>query len=293
MDATGMHAARWHLSEYDLLVLFRTYPSLAASFLERLPLHQTGMVKTTSRCDLSDSPNATLIEDDASMISAGTDGSGVQTTAAVQFWENVILRGKESQGNPVFVTSHMVPVTATTEPVAHFSTDDQQQAGSSGVSDIPQTDDQHRSEKVQLGIEYEKLLLEQPGDSPVETSCHSPPFSQLLKEAVEHVDRTRQPLVFEGPTLQIIVQHKWESSCRAIFMLMFQAYAVFLGAFALTTLFFDTLLDADSDVEHSAAWSMWGLCCVYSILLLKREFHQVREALLDYVLITRRCTLFV
>ena len=61
-------------------------------------------------------------------------------------------------------------------------------------------------------------------------------------------------------------------------MLMFQAYAVFLGAFALTTLFFDTLLDADSDVEHSAAWSMWGLCCVYSILLLKREFHQVSAA---------------
>ena len=150
------------------------------------------------------------------MISAGTGGPSVQTTAAVQFWENVILRRKESQGNRaggVFVASHMVPVTATTEPVAHFSVDDQQQAGSSGVSDIPQADDQDRPKKVQLGIEYEKLLLEQPGDSPVETSCHSPPFSQLLKEAVEHVDRTRQPLVFEGPTLQIIVQHKWESSC--------------------------------------------------------------------------------
>ena len=62
-------------------------------------------------------------------------------------------------------------------------------------------------------------------------------------------------------------------------MLMFQAYAVFLGAFALTTLVFNALLESDSDVEHTLAWSMWGFCFVYSLLLLKREIHQVRSGI--------------
>ena len=115
----------------------------------------------------------------------------------------------------------------------------------------------------------------------MKTSCRPrPPFSQLLEEAVEHVDRTRQPLVFEGPTLQIIVQHKWETSCRDIFMLMFQAYAVFLAVFALTTLLFASWLESESDVQHSIAWSSWGFCLAYSLLLLKRECHQVRAAIL-------------
>ena len=128
------------------------------------------------------------------------------------------------------------------------------------------------------------LLGEASAVGAASSSCNEaaqrPPFSQLLEAAVAHVDRTRQPLVFEGPTLQTIVQHKWETSCRAIFMLMFQAYAVFLGVFALTTLLFATWLESESDVQHSIAWSLWGFCLAYSLLLLKRECHQVRAAIL-------------
>jgi hypothetical protein len=237
------------------------------------------MVKTTTPCDLSDSPNATLVEDDTS---ASKDDPSLKTTATFQFWEDVIKSRKASQDNTAdgeFVTSHIVPVAATTEAVPHFSIHRQNECSESEKG--PFSD----SKKVQLGIKYELLLLDQPESSSVGTSCDQtaqlqcPPFSQLLAAAVAHVDRTRQPLVFEGPTLQIIVQHKWETSCRAIFMLMLQAYAVFLGVFVITTLLFETLLDSDSDVQHAAAWSMWGSCFVYSLLLLKREFHQVRAAM--------------
>ena len=62
-------------------------------------------------------------------------------------------------------------------------------------------------------------------------------------------------------------------------MLMFQAYAVFLIVFALTTLLFATWLESDSGVEHSMAWSAWGFCLTYSLLLLKREYHQVSTLL--------------
>ena len=153
---------------------------------------------------------------------------------------------------------------------------------------------QDKDPKATLGIEYDKLLMQDPEDSPVaaatfDQATQRPPFSQLLEAAVAHVDRTRQPLVFEGPTLQIIVQYKWETSCRTIFMLMFQAYAVFLGVFALTTLFFATWLESESDVQHSAAWSSWGFCLVYSLLLLKRECHQVRAAILVLGLISLLC----
>eukprot|EP01046_Picozoa_sp_COSAG06_P048051 COSAG06_NODE_7107_length_2631_cov_10.619273_1_plen_592_part_00 len=302
-DATGMHLARGHLSERDLIVLFRTYPALAASFLEKLSLHQTGMVKTTTRCDFEESSNATLIEDDTSVYPAGKHEPNVKTTAPFQFWENVITRRQESQEageDGVFVTSHMVPVTATTESVPHVpmhhQQDDRMERANSEDSSVSEADGsitndqqqpsvQDKPPSTRLGIEYDKLLMQEPEDSSVAAgSCdmptQRPPFSQLLEAAVAHVDRTRQPLVFEGPTLQTIVQHKWETSCRAIFMLMFQAYAVFLAMFAITTLLFASWLESESDLQHSIAWSSWGFCLVYSLLLLKRECHQVRAAIL-------------
>ena len=159
------------------------------------------------------------------------------------------------------------------------------EADGSTTNDQQQPPLQDKLSNTQLGIEYDRLLMQEPEDSSVTAaSCDKatqrPPFSQLLEAAVTHVDRTRQPLVFEGATLQTIVQHKWETSCRAIFMLMFQAYAVFLAVFALTTLLFASWLESESDVQHSAAWSLWGFCLVYSLLLLKRECHQVRAAIL-------------
>eukprot|EP01046_Picozoa_sp_COSAG06_P079943 COSAG06_NODE_27312_length_595_cov_16.213710_1_plen_162_part_10 len=144
------------------------------------------------------------------------------------------------------------------------------EAGGSITNDQQQPSLQDKPSDSQLGIEYDRLLLEEPEDSSVAAaSCDNvterPPFSQLLEAAVAHVDRTRQPLVFEGPTLRIIVQYKWETSCRDIFMLMFQAYAVFLAVFALTTLLFASWLESESDVQHSIAWSSWGFCLAYSL----------------------------
>jgi hypothetical protein len=219
----------------------------------------------------------------------------------------VITRREESQEtgeDGVFVTSHMVPVAATTEPVPHMSMQHQQdgtkessnsEADGSNTSNQQQPPLQDKDLKATLGIAYDKLLLEEPEDSAVGAASYDevaqrPPFSQLLEAAVAHVDRTRQPLVFEGPTLQVIVQHKWETSCRAIFMLMFQAYAVFLAMFALTTLLFASWLESESDAQHSIAWSSWGFCLAYSLLLLKRECHQVRTATLMLGLINSlRC----
>eukprot|EP01048_Picozoa_sp_COSAG05_P003380 COSAG05_NODE_155_length_15704_cov_84.777315_1_plen_824_part_00 len=315
-DATGIHAARWHLRERDLVLLFRTYPNLAASFLEKLPLHQTGMVKTTTRYDFADLSNAPLLQDDTSEILLG--GDTVKSTSTFQFWENVIacrdrLSGQEKAG--VFVTSHMVPVTGTPEPVvgidrmhqehdvrtelSHSKESSHSEAGNVRRYDQQQSSFQEQPVNVQLGIEYDRLLLEEPGGSHVvatpgscDEATQKPPYSQLLKAAVAHVDRTRQPLVFEGPTLQTIVQHKWETSCRDIFMLMFQAYAVFLVVFVLTTLLFETWLESDSGVQHSMAWSSWGFCVAYSLLLLKRECHQVSTAIVVLGLsISLRCVL--
>jgi hypothetical protein len=79
----------------------------------------------------------------------------------------------------------------------------------------------------------------------------------------------------EGEALRTIVQHKWESDCEAIFILLFKAYLLFVFCFVLTTLLFDSWQSSDSLALRVAAWSLWGFSLAYTLLLTKREIHQV------------------
>jgi hypothetical protein len=82
-------------------------------------------------------------------------------------------------------------------------------------------------------------------------------------------------LCAEGEALRTIVQYKWESDCKAIFILLFKAYLLFVFCFVLTTLLFDSWQSSDSLALRVAAWSLWGFSLAYTLLLTKREIHQV------------------
>ena len=62
---------------------------------------------------------------------------------------------------------------------------------------------------------------------------------------------------------------------RSHLHLLFKAYLLFVFCFVLTTLLFDSWQSSDSLALRVAAWSLWGFSLAYTLLLTKREIHQV------------------
>eukprot|EP01045_Picozoa_sp_COSAG04_P007086 COSAG04_NODE_361_length_15860_cov_18.114904_10_plen_1886_part_00 len=115
-------------------------------------------------------------------------------------------------------------------------------------------------------------------------------FSALLDAAVEYERESGNSDVFKGVVLQSIVQHKWESVCQQMFTAMFTAYLVYIIVFTSVILVFSAddgegfecsvfWLDCDRPVVQDGAWVGLWLAAFYTLVLLKREFHQVRVSL--------------
>jgi hypothetical protein len=259
VDAQSLNRVRDHLPESDLVQVFETYPALAAAFLKRLPLQQVGTVATTSRCDFEEVPNDTLIEDKVSAM-----------TGPARFWDGLLEKG----ANEKFVAAFVVPVLAT--PIQLACDDDMEAAAPDvGATAVTRT-------TLRLGKEYEQLA-----GPPLDSAQHDSgtegtgadsvrlPFSRLLDAVVKHADQTRDSSVFESDVLQVVVQYKWESYCKAAFMLLFGAYLIFIVVYVLTALVFASWAASASTAHNIAAWSMWGYSAVYSLLMVKREAHQI------------------
>ena len=58
-------------------------------------------------------------------------------------------------------------------------------------------------------------------------------------------------------------------------MVMFRGYVIFFGMFVLSTLLFDTWQQSDTQALRITAWSMWAFSLIYTLLLAKREAHQI------------------
>ena len=106
---------------------------------------------------------------------------------------------------------------------------------------------------------------------------HALPFSRLLGKASEHADAAG-PAIFESEVLAIIVQLKWEESCRFMHMAQFYAYCIFILVYACCTLLYGSAVASNDQDTLTIVWISLGASTLYALLLLKRELHQMAEA---------------
>ena len=103
------------------------------------------------------------------------------------------------------------------------------------------------------------------------------PYSRLLGKASEHADAAG-PAIFESEVLAIIVQLKWEESCRFMHMAQFYAYCIFILVYACCTLLYGSAVASNDQDTLTIVWISLGGSTLYALLLLKRELHQMVDA---------------
>lgn len=231
------------LSEHVAVRLFEAFPGVATRFLMTVELcRKPGLLQQGSRCDFSVLPYAELVRSHAS-------STPVPKTGGSLWWDKKLDKRWK-------------------------------QTGSSAPTRADDTAYGERAEAKMIPFVCTKFSAANRAASSSdqdEAAQRRLPFSCLLEQASAHAD-DNGPAIFESEVLRIIVQLKWEESCRLMHMIQFYAFLIFLVVYACCTLLYAKAVNSDDQVTTNIVWGCWGYSCLYTVLLGKREVHQMMGA---------------
>ena len=245
------------LTENDVVRLFEAFPGVATKFLMAVALcNKPNLVQQGSRCDFAAHQFPELVRDHASSAPAPKSNSGSKwwDKKLDKIWEQSGLSHASTRAEDTAygerAEAKMIPFVCTKAMAGA-----QKASRSSQVNSI-------KSESSRRHVQLAQQAL---------------PFSRLLGKASEHAEATG-PAIFESKVLAMIVQLKWEQSCRFMHMAQFYAYCIFILLYACCTLLYGSAVSTNNQDALTIVWISLGGSTLYALLLLKRELHQMVDA---------------
>jgi WD40 repeat protein len=297
-ELTGDHL----LTEGDTVRMFEAFPGVATKFLQTVELCRTsGLVQEGSRCDFSALRYNELMRDHASSvpIPKGDVDKMWWDKKLDKLWEQ--SRSSFDKNEKSYITTRaddtaygerveakVLPFTCAKAAVGATegdAADTEQTRGkttahatrraeehtdtSAAATKVEATTVNMLGQKLKGAAKLSKAMIRLQS-----VSQKRLPFSRLLEKASSHAD-DHGPEIFESTVLRIIVQQKWEETCRQMHMILFYAYLIFLVVYAYCTLIFTEYIKSNDPTKIAIAWATWGYALLYVLLLAKREFHQM------------------
>ena len=309
------------VTEDDVCALLETFPQLAIRFLMDLPMRRTALISDSAHCDFTDVKSGRLIEavDDECSVLTSTKGASYWGEQLEKQWETSPLRNKDPKIKSIHddsawgvkVQSFVLPIEAGGGIVEHDTKSASDQADDASISKPAEKPSGEYEALVDASSVERSTVLDRAADAGAGPKRHhssdKPAFSALLEAAVNYAEEHDNPDIFLSPTLEAIVQFKWDGRCHVMYNSLFFAYCIHIVLLTWVTLYFDRwqfdvggstpddfmgsgqgdtmgLSTADdwAQTKRVAIWSGYVYVTIYNMALIKHELHQLVEEGLAY-----------